>query len=175
MAEMGSFVPLSQIYSDAQRVSQIDVNSEEFTNLLTQLYRTIGLISTVVNSKDTGFYVPGVFNCSQQYYPDPTVENNNLYRPVMRTVIEFGELPNATSKSVAHNLDLANNEYVVTRMYGAATDAQTSLIPIPYAALTLNQGIELEADATDVIITTGIDQTGYTNCFVVIEYISQSL
>ena len=71
------------------------------------------------------------------------------------------------------NLSIIPQTWTFTRLYGAATDPSTSFLPIPFAHPTAANNIALSADATNVSITTGSDRTGYTACYVVLEYIKE--
>lgn len=176
MPKRGSFVPLTDFFN-VQRIAQVNVNSDEFKDLIVQLYRSVGDIASVLNVKDTGYYLEDELISGQLFPPDTTLssmtQQKPVDRPVFRKTINFGTLPNAGSTSVAHGLDLTNTALQVTRFYGAATDPTTGLIPLPFSSPTLNENIKLEADNTNVIITTGIDYSGYTECWVVLEYLKQ--
>lgn len=173
---IGSFVPTSNVW-DISRIQQIDVNSSEFKELLIRLYQNINLISINLNLKDIGYYNTMEFNCGQQYFPNPTLNtqttNRSVYRSVLRMTINFGALPNAGSKSVAHGIPV-NSAYTFTRIYGAASDTTgMHYVPIPY---TSNSGatnmIQIDVDSTDVTINTGtVNRSNFNVCYIVLEYI----
>uniref|UniRef100_UPI0018EA09C5 hypothetical protein n=1 Tax=Anaplasma marginale TaxID=770 RepID=UPI0018EA09C5 len=137
----------------------------------------------VINQKDSGIYPDDSsgsvvdFVNSQTWFPNPNPPSGlrqGVRRNVLRKVVNFGALPNATTKSVAHNITTTNT-FSFTRIYATATDPGvstiTTAIPIPFASPTLNQNISLTVDATNVNITTGIDRTPFTICYVVLEWI----
>ena len=103
-----------------------------------------------------------------------TPSNNQKERYVYRKVIDFGALPNAATKSVAHGITTTATT-VFTNIYGASTDpgasAITASIPLPFSSPTLNENIKLNVDATNVNVTTGIDYTAYTETYIILEYI----
>ncbi len=139
-------------------------DSPEFQDAITLLYKRI---ANAVNSKEGGLYTLQESTAFQQYF---TSGNPQAFRPVYRKTINFGALPNAATKSVAHGIAFGTT-FALTRMYGAATDPVNLIYkPLPYASPTLNQNIELNADATNVNITTGVNLTAFTICTVVIEY-----
>ena len=93
------------------------------------------------------------------------------FRGVYRKVFDFEALPNNTTKSVAHGITIDANT-VVTRIYGTATDPNTSFIPLPYVDMSGGSNhIQLDMDGTNVNITTDTDYTGYEITYVVVEYI----
>jgi hypothetical protein len=81
-------------------------------------------------------------------------------------------LPNAGAHPIPHGIVLDASTRV-TRIYGAATDpAALRLIPLPFATPTaLNENIELAVVGATVVVTTGINRTNFTDCYIVIEYI----
>lgn len=168
----GNLLPTTFVWNSSQIMAlQLP---EDTKRLLVDLYTNINNIVLALNIKDTGYYVQEEFLTGQLFFPDPALNSTTAqfptYRQTFRKVINFGALPNATSKSVAHNLTITPG-FSFTRIYGAATNPSTSFIPIPYASPTLNENISIEIDATNIIITTGIDRTAYTTCYAVIEYI----
>jgi len=171
----GYFIPTTFAWEiDATRDLQIDPQLKE---LIVKLYQHINIISLAVNAKDTGYYPIEEFVNGQQFFPNPALNSSTSQTPtprqVFRKVINFGALPNTTTKSVAHDIDIKSN-FTITRLYAAATNPSTSFIPIPFASPTaLADNIQLDMDATNVNITTGKDQTAYTTCYVVIELIKQ--
>lgn len=176
----GSFVPTTNIWDVAQ-IYEVDVDSPEFKELLVRLYQNVNNIALSLNTKDAAYYQLSEFVNGQLYFPNPALllqpnpAQTPTERQVYRTVVDFGALPNATTKSVAHGISTIDATWSFTRIYGCASN-QTSLtyIPIPYVSTSaLNQNIELNADATNVNITSGIDRTSYNVTYVVLEYIKQ--
>lgn len=169
----GSFIATTNVW-DTSQLQDIDVNSPEFKELLVRLYQNINNIVLILNTKDTGIYSQNEFINAQQYFPSVMSGTNQEanYRAVYRKVINFGTLPNAGAKSVAHNINV-DERYSLTRLYASATNPVStfSMIPIPFASPVLNENIKLEMTGTNITITTGIDRTAYTICYVVAEYI----
>lgn len=134
-------------------------------------------IAVATNSKDSGIYDAVETITGQQFLPtfSNSTASNLTYRDVFRKVIDFGALPNAGTKSVAHNINFGTvpggANFSGTKIYGVATDPGVSWIPLPFASPTLNLNISLEITATNVVVITGVNRTAYTRTFVVIEYI----
>lgn len=87
-------------------------------------------------------------------------------KTIYRKVIDIGALPNATTKNVAHSIVTLDS---VVRVSGVAVNATPARIPLPYVTQTLNQGISVGVDNTNVTLVTGIDYSAYTGK-VVLEY-----
>lgn len=137
---------------------EIPKDYNEFRNQFNTLYQRI---TASLNSKEGGLYVPDEKITNQQYFDenDPQ-KNKNVYR----MVLDFGSLPNTTSKSVIHGISW-DDDYRLTRAYGASTNINgLTALPLP------NDGILLEINSTSVIITTTTDRSAFTETTVVIEY-----
>jgi len=149
-ASLQNQLPLSVDLSEDPKELRYDIND---------LYQSI---ATAVNNKIGGLYVPQEKINSQQYFNTNNVQS---FRNVYRMVVDFGALPNNTSKSVAHTIEGWNIDYRLTNLYGAATD------PAALEGLALpNDGILLSINQTNVIVTTTSDRTAFTASTVVIEY-----
>lgn len=172
---IGAFVPSTNIW-DVGEIYALDNVTPEIRELLVRLYQNLNIMSLAVNVKDVGYYSTELFMNGQLFFPNPNLNSSSStlpdYRPVFRSVINFGALPNAGLKSVPHHL-FFNSGTTFTRIYGAASDTTgLTYIPLPYASPTLANNIELSVDAVNVNITTGANRTNYNVCYVVLEYIT---
>lgn len=160
---------------DSSVLAQMDVDSPEFKELLVQLGYYLNDMANVVNAKETGLYPLMEYACSNSIFPNPAYlpssNASQIDRPVFRTTLNFGALPNTGVKSVPHNISVSAG-LVWTRIEAVATDT-TGLtgLPIPYASPVLANNISIDVDATNVNITTGSNRTNYNICVVVLEYI----
>lgn len=91
-------------------------------------------------------------------------------KTIYRKVINFGALPNATKKDVAHNI---SNLEQFTKIEGIATrqDATkfTQSLPLVYKDIERNYNTPLGVDARTVSIQTNEDRSMF-NCYVILEY-----
>lgn len=86
---------------------------------------------------------------------------------VYEKTINFGSLPNNTSKSIAHGI---SNLGKIIDLRGTAFYSSYS-ISIPYLNIvSIQNGVELYLDSTNVTIRTGADKSAYTSCYVTIQY-----
>lgn len=161
-ADPGSYLPTSEIL-DPALLDKIDINSAEFRNFLNILTRAVNDINLQVNTKDAAYYSLTEFVNGQMFFPNQSSPTSPL-RNVFRKIINFGDLPNNTTKSVAHDIPV-NAFYTFTRMYGCSSIPGTSFTAIP------NQDIKLTADAVNVTVTTTSAYVGYTTTYIVLEYI----
>lgn len=170
----GLFVPTTNIW-DADEIYAVDVTSLAFKELLVRLYQNMNYISLALNLKDSGYYNLTEFMNSQLFFPLSLTSDSTepQFRQVYRLVVNFGALPNAGTKSVAHNLTIGTT-WSFTRIYGCASKSdRTDFIPLPYASSTLNKNIELHVTATNVVITTAIDYSAYDTTYVIVEYLKE--
>jgi len=138
---------------------ELPTDQAQFRNRMNDLYQKI---ASSVNSKEGGLYVPEEKVTGQQYFDSTNPQKN---KNVYRMVVDFGALPNSTSKSVSHNIQGLNGETRLTRAHGASTDIDSiEFLPIP------NDGILLEINSQNVIVTTTSDLTAFTETTVTIEY-----
>jgi hypothetical protein len=168
---IGLFLPTTPLFD----VGDLEdpVQSRELIIRLTQKLNDV-IIS--LNLKDTGYYPLSTFVNGQSFFPNPalsaTTSQLPTYRQVYRIVIDFGTLPVAATKSVAHGL-MPTAAWTFTRIYATASDTTgLTYIPIPFASPTLANNIQLDVDAVNVNITTAIDYSTYTTCYVILEWIT---
>ena len=92
-------------------------------------------------------------------------------KPIYRKVINFGALPNTATKTVAHNI--SNLEWVIN-LYGIAyrssDNAYICINNSTYNALASN----LYTNATNIVVNTYADRSGFSQSYVVIEYTKSS-
>lgn len=141
----------------------------EMRRFLTDIFDRI---SDGVNDREIAQYLEEETVTGQKWLGSINIE---APRSSLRKVIDFGPLPNSTTKSVAHGIT-TNANTVFTKIYACATDPGVSTItrsiPIPYVdPNTPGNGIELYIDATNVNITTTIAYNNYSQCYVVLEYL----
>ena len=89
-------------------------------------------------------------------------------KPIYRKVIDFGSLPNATTKNVNTGLDFSICNVIKFEAFAknTRTSDSTSAIPVPYGTDVLPSVMK---DGTISIYTTK-DWTNYSQCYVTIEY-----
>ena len=163
---MGFSSDQPQVYNQLPISVDLPVDKTEFKAILTDLYKRI---ANSVNTKEGGLYTINEVATGQQYITNPKEPQKT--RNVYRKTIDFGQLPNAGTKSVPHGIDF-NSQATMTRIYGASTDPTALLyIPLPYATpVALNENIALFADGTNVTVITGINRSNFFRTTVVLEY-----
>jgi hypothetical protein len=152
---------------------EVPTDERQLREFLSLLFRRI---TDAVNKKEGSLYYPQELGNFQSYF---TINTPYIFRNVYRMVVNFGELPNASTKSVAHGIvgidpTLGNSTFSFTRIFATAsnqTNGAESFIPIPWASSSGTDNIQITVDNTNVNITTTSDKTAYTICYVVLEYV----
>jgi hypothetical protein len=131
-------------------------------------------ISDAVNTRVIGFYLDEELLSGKAFIPGVnTVGSPDQFRQVFRKVIDFGPLPNTGTKSVPHGI-LFDNQFTLVSLTAAATNPTTLTAFSPvYAPSPDASGVQLFMNATNVVIITNSNRSGYTRCFVVIEYMQE--
>jgi hypothetical protein len=174
--QSGAFVPTNYLW-EIQQAESGPLKEDDLRLLLVRLYQNINNIALVLNMKDTGMYNTSQFVNSQLFFPNPALNSRTpqspTFRQVYRTVINFGALPSAGTKSVPHNIT-CNTSTSFTRIYATASKpvAPFEYLPIPYSSVTaVADNIELYVDGTYVNITTAANYSAYTTTYVILEYL----
>jgi len=169
----GNFLPETDTF-DRSIIDNLNVDKDLKESMI-RLYQLANEICVTVNKKDTGLYIEEEFVNGQQWFQNKNLSSTTAQRPeyrqVFRKVIDFGALPNAGAKSVAHGITFDANT-AFTRIYATATDTTGfTALPIPYSHATTANEIRLDVTSTNVVITTGANRTNYDTCYVILEYI----
>lgn len=88
-------------------------------------------------------------------------------KPLYQKTIDFGALPNNTTKSVNHNIQ--NIDYVVN-LFGAAyrsSDGVVNTLPCYNRNI---YGAELVSNSTSIMVTTFADRSTFSESYVTIQY-----
>lgn len=174
----GIFLPTT-VAVDVSSLKGKSLDSDEFKQLIVKLYQNLNNISIITNYKDSGIYDLALAFNNQSWFPNPTAsasaDTPAPYRDGSRVTINFGALPNAGTKFVAHGIAVTATT-TFTRIYATATDTTgLTAIPIPFVSVSGSipaGNTEIYVDNTNVYITTTGNGSNYNVCYVVIEYIS---
>ena len=89
-------------------------------------------------------------------------------KPIYRKTVNFGVLPNASAKSVTHNI--TNIDHFV-KVEGIAWTASKAAVHLPFASPNQLVGaISLLATNTGIDISTGNDRREFANCYITLWY-----
>ena len=138
---------------DANKVNAADMNE----------------IKSVVNSNanETENLFGGLFDYSTTENDTGQTWINN--KPIYRKVVEFGNLPNNTSKTVAHGI--SNLETFVKCDFIATRSSDKDTLFIPYSTFNTNNtgGIIFYMNSVNIYATTVSDRSAY-NGVIILEY-----
>ena len=173
---------MSSISDPAQSINQLPPSFEMPRDY--EGFREIGsliikrIIDAVNKKEGSLYYLQEIGNFQSYFTPNAPFQFRNVYR----TVVNFGALPNAGTKSVAHNIQGidANNpaasSFSFTHIYATSsnqTAGAEQFIPIPYidTGAILGSDVGIYVDATNVNITTTANLSAFTVTYVVLEYL----
>ena len=87
---------------------------------------------------------------------------------IYKKTVNFGALPNATSKDVAHGI---SNLGRVVKIEGYAYRSSDSTnFPIPFASEVTGASIGVSVTSTNISIGAGVDRSNITECYVTLYY-----
>jgi hypothetical protein len=156
----GSFVPTTNVW-DVNEIYALEELSDDFKDLLVRLYQNLNLMATVLNTKDSAYYLTQQFMSGQLYY-NPATNDPLQLRPGFRTTIDTGALAAGTT-TVAHNINGATGitaNYTWFFVNGAATNSTTPLgVPLPYVGTTGTDNISISVGKFDINI---VNNSGLT-------------
>ena len=88
---------------------------------------------------------------------------------MLRVTIVFGGLPNSTTKTVAHHLQV-DESFRIINLYLAASDTvDNKYFCLQYFSIAPGD-IVISMDATNIIVTTQSDYTDYNVSYVIVEF-----
>ena len=161
----GSYVPTTNIWEVA-RLYEIDVNSQEFKELLVRLYQNVNNIAVSLNTKCTGYYINEEFVSGKLFY-NPVSNDPLLLRPGFIKTVNTGPL-GAGVTAINHNIAVTSTLQWMF-ISGAATNTGTLVgYPLPFAGAAGNN-IEVSVTATQILIDNNSGVT-FTDSQVTLEY-----
>jgi hypothetical protein len=147
-----------------------DVVPEEWEYARQFIIEQLKKITNSLNAKEIGFFLDEELVSGKLFIPGAT--NPQAFRTVLRTVINFGALPNTGSKSVAHNVTVDGN-FTLVSMWLSATDP-IGLVGFSLAYWSIGASdIALSYNSTDVVVSTSSNYSAYTRSYVIMEYIQE--
>lgn len=94
-------------------------------------------------------------------------------RPVYEKVLDFGTLPNKTTKTVAHGISNLDNFIEIKTISKRSSDLR--FYPIPFTAPdTLNIAVRIDSVGSNIRIQTEVDMSDFTQTFITMQYIKTS-
>ena len=162
---IGSYVPTTNVW-DVARLYEVDINSDEFKELLVRLYQNVNNIALVLNTKSTGYYINEEFVSGKLFF-NPESNDPLQLRPGYIMAVNTGALGSGVT-AIDHNIAVTDS-FKWMFIYGSATDTITIVgYPLPFAGATGNN-IEVSVTSTQVLINNNSGVT-FTDSQVTLEY-----
>lgn len=152
-----------------------DAIPENWEDARQYLVEQLKQMSNAINIREIGWFLDQELLSGKQFIPGSNLTGTSTqYRSIFRKVVDCGQLPNNSTKQVAHGITFDAN-FTLMQLYGAATEPPpgTTAIPLPYVDANTTNNIQLYIDGTNINIITTSNQSKYTRSYVVIEYIQE--
>lgn len=124
--------------------------------------KMVALPADLDSAVDAKIAAKGVYSTSEVDTGKTWIDGKKIYRKV----VEFGTLPNTTTKAVAHGI---TNIGTFVHVSGFCIGQSNEILPIPLAWPTATSIIGIYATTINVIVNTAMDRTNYTG-YVILEY-----
>lgn len=125
----------------------------------------IGRPKIEIGNKETG-WIPSP---ETMITTDVEIPTNEFIdgKQVFRKRYDFGALPNATTKNVAHGL----TNVKIIDYNGIAYSSSGSTLKLPFVSTNSSaECIRLNTTSTNIVIMTGTDRSGFSECYVDLYY-----
>lgn len=154
-----------------------DVVPEKWEDARDFIVEQLKRLAIAVNTREIGFFLDEELLTGKAFIPGLNNASNGgtseLFRQVLRKVIDFGPLPNAGTKSVPHGISFTGN-FTLVFMGAYATDPIALIaLPIPFADPTNVNTIAINMGVTNVSITTASNLSNFTRVFVICEFLQE--
>lgn len=155
-------------------VTQYTQEGDSWTaELMNETNAAVNALSGEVNTLDTDLTaLQGQVDDLSTYSYEETRIGDWLGKPLYRKVVNFGALPDTTSKSISAGT-LNADDFATVKGVASSGGA---VIPIPYTAPSaLNQAISVVMDSMgsgvfNIRVSTGVVRSNFSRSFFVLEY-----
>jgi len=165
--DTGSFIPTTNVL-DVARLYEVNVQSDEFKELLVRLYQTVNNIAIVLNNKESGYHILEEFVSGAVYF-NPNDTSPLSLRPEFQKFINVGVLGAGTT-TTAHGLTITSTWKFVSAIGMASDTIGFNYYPLPWASSAGATNIQVTVNATNVVI---INNSGvsFTDCYINLKYL----
>lgn len=116
-----------------------------------------------LNAKSIGIYSNQVIPSGKQIYLSSKTYD------VLRNTVIFGSLPNSTTKSVPHNLEVDSSFRILNIYLTANNTSDLKYFCLQYFSIAPGD-IVVSMDSTNVIVKTDSDYSEYNESLVIVEF-----
>lgn len=160
---------------NVQEIYRITSNDVGMRDIMLKIYQDLSDILKVLNMKTTGIYFLEEAQNNDVYFANPSLSSTSTVQPSLRNVFyktfNTGQLPNATTLVIPHNIPFSD-AYTMVNYYGSATDSTgLNYVCLPYVSVTPADCIEVRVDGTNIYITTGSNRSNFDRSQIVLEYL----
>ena len=91
-------------------------------------------------------------------------------KDIYRKVVDLGALPNNTTKSVAHGITNISRFIKIEGIANSTTDTTAISIPLVYDSNNASNNTSIKVNATNVLLETHTDRSGFNECYAILYY-----
>jgi len=146
-----------------------DTVPDDWESAKGMLVESLKQIISTLNTKESGYLaLQEVLSCGLLF-----TNTNNTFRQIFRKVVDFGALPNNTTKNVAHGIAVDSNFRLVNLYLSATNPTALTSFSLQYWSNSATDDIKLNLTSTNVVVVTKSNYSSYTSNLVVIEYVKE--
>lgn len=161
-----TLISIQQSGIQAQNIQPASIDNSK---LAANAVDTPNIVNSAVTASKIDFTtLPGNYATSEIDTGYTWVDGKHIFKKT----INFGALPNATTKTVSHGI--TNLDHYIDYKALAWTSTNTALSLPAFNVHNVIYGVSIYLDATSVQIEAGDNKTGYSNCYVTIYYTKTS-
>jgi len=158
-----TFGPVNAISNSLPIEIQLPKDQNDVNSVFAERHR---IIADVVNLKENAQYEENELLTAQRWF---TANDNQTKRYTYRKVLETGVINAGATANIAHGITGIS---LFTKICGCCVTATPDYRPIPYASATaVNQQIEMNVTAANVVIINGAAAPQITSGVIILEYI----
>ena len=91
-------------------------------------------------------------------------------KPLYRKVIDIGNLPNNTAKTVSTGLTINSSNCIIIKMYGIANYSNGSSLPLPFVSIS-GYNVTIHIDTSNNLVIGDNTDRSEASGYVILEYI----
>ena len=146
-----------------------DTMPDDWADAKATLVENLKKMTNVINTKERGtMFLEQIISGGQLF---GTTASAQQPRTIYRTVVNFGGLPNATTTTVPHNINIDVNFTLVDLFISATNPTALTSFSLKYWSQDATEDILISLTSTNIVVKTLTDYSAFTRSIVVIEYV----
>ena len=127
------------------------------------IYPVQGL-GTIVSDNIDWSTMPGSYSTTEQKTPFTWIDG----KPIYKKTVDFGWLPNNTTKNVNHGI--SNFERLIKAEAAANAGGNWAMMPLVFQGNSSNYNVEFQVTSTYIHMSANTDRSSWRDCAVTLWY-----